>query len=211
MVLQLIALAALAQTPGKAPMRVEQGRVGAVYASPLQKGGHELRIVFPGTVRPDLEGSYEEALKHTEPVAIDGDLVIFDGKGVIARVSSQPAILRFWCENDGGMQYRPELNVTLPASALKRKLAPQGRLQNLAAFALVVPKGGKNFKAPGVAWRTTDYERVMDGDANGDGKPDAVIYVAPDDAGNCDGKPENNLTIHLLAGDRWDELRCCGP
>jgi hypothetical protein len=104
------------------------------------------------------------------------------------------------------------LTVTVPAASLKRKLSPRKKLQGLSAFVAVVPKGASPaFKLEPIAWRATAGERAFEGDFDGDHKPDAVIYVSPDDANNCDGEPKNNLTLSLLAGDGFDALRCCGP
>jgi hypothetical protein len=171
--------------------QVPEASVGVAYSTGTP---NRLRVVFPLSVKPG-------------PQAIDGELVLFDEKGVLGRVKPKaPAQAVRWCENDGGDQWRPELTIDAPST--KRKLAPRERMQNIVAFVAVVKSGTK---LRGVEWRTTDEERAFDGDFDGDGKPEAVIYLAPDDAKNCDGEPKNNLRVSLLAANRWSELRCCGP
>ncbi len=206
----LLALPALAQSPALA---VPVGSVGVAYLEASSESELGVRVVFAASTVPGLsDWSTGKGTAATAAIAIGGDLVLFDARGPLGRVPGGTAAARFWCENDGGVQFRAELAVKLPPAALKRKLVGLERLQQLAAFVAVVPHDPKaKFKAGGVAWRTTSDERVLDGDLDGDKKPDAVIFVAPDAAHNCDGKPKNNLQISLLAGDRYDPLRCCGP
>lgn len=199
----------LAQT-----LTVPPGSVGVVYDGPVEKGGRTLRVVFPGAVASGLDAwAAGKTLSATAPVVLDGDLILFDGQGVLTQIPSPGnATVRFWCENDGGARFRPELKVVVPDASLKRKLSLKAPLQNLAAFAAVVPRGAKApIKLKGVEWRATSDMRALDGDADGDKKPEAVIYTSPDQAKNCDGEPKNNLSIWLLAGSRFDPLRCCGP
>jgi hypothetical protein len=189
------------------------GSVGVVYNAAAKDGGYALRVVFPASTAPGLDDwSRGKDYKETTPVAIEGDLVLFDDKGQLARVPATAAAARFWCENDGGSQFRPELTLNVPARSLKRKLSPRASTQGIAAFAAVVPKNVKaKFKLAEIAWHATDAQRVFDGDFDGDGKPDAVLYQQHDDANNCDGEPQNSLTVELLSGKDWGALRCCGP
>jgi hypothetical protein len=191
-------------------LKVPAGSVGVVYAESEQVA----RVVFPAsTCKGLIEWSYGKKIEETTPIDVEGDLVFFDSKGAFGRIKPEgKAAARFWCENDGGTQFRPELPVKLSAGALSHKLSPIERLQKIAAFVVVAPKDPKKkLKLESVSWRATSDERVLDGDFDGDKKPEAVIYVGPDDAKNCDGKPQNNLWISLLAGTHDDDLRCCGP
>ena len=50
------------------------------------------------------------------------------------------------------------------------------------------------------------------GDIDGDGLFEAVVWARPDDAGNCDGLPRNNVAVGLQgATGTSSDLRCCGP
>lgn len=203
----LVMAAPLARAEGPPILELPVGSVGAVKVLGTEGAKTRLQLIFPGDrVDNPNGGQVPSGETFTKgPVTAKGELVLFDARGVVHRFSSKPFTMRFWCENDGGSQVRPELTVTLE---LPRALTPQAPLQNLAGFVVVAPKG-KVPKLPSLSKPGVTHALV--GDLDSDGAPEAGLLTAPDGANNCDGTPKNNLTITLLAGERSDALRCCGP
>lgn len=184
--------------------------VGVVYLAEESAKSLDLEIVFPAKQAIIYPDSFSGAdYKATAPVLVEGQLVLFDAKGPLATIKSHPQFyLRFWCENDGGTQFRPEVKMTITKSLLKRPLKANKELQGIAAFVFV--KSARS----NVLTDTMDTDNRdvrLKGDLLGNGHIKALIWVAPDEAGNCDGKPENNLTIHLKTSSMDSALRCCGP
>lgn len=174
------------------------GAVGAAYVTKRAGAETTLTLVFPrDAVKP-----VDHATKG-RPVVVQGELVLFDEKGLVQRLPAKDFLMRFWCENDGGQQVRAEVVVKVK---LARPLQPRAELQQLGGFVVVAKKG----EAPKLPPVTASPLALM-GDLEGDGVPEAGLVTAPDEANNCDGKPANNLTITLHANGRADALRCCGP
>lgn len=159
--------------------RIPTGSVGVVFVADA-KGAVQLRAVFPSSrVAPSAaEGTR---------VTFDEPLIVFDGKGVVARIDASAAVVK---------RGQVELTTTVPASAFSRQLKSIERVRGLAGFVLVAPADGK-VKGSGVEWRATDDQRVLDGDVDGDGKPDAVVYV------RGSGKKQ---VVSLLAGRHFDDI-----
>ncbi len=184
--------------------------VGVVYLVAESDKSVDLEIVFPemqAIIYPELfSGDSYEA---TAPVLVEGHLVLFDAKGPLVTIKNFPQFyLRFWCENDGGTQFRPEAKMTIPKSLLKRPLKRDTELQGIAAFVYVSSVKSSTLTDtldPG------NLDIRLTGDLYGNGHKKSLIWVTPDEAGNCDGEPENNLTIHLKTSRMDSALRCCGP
>jgi hypothetical protein len=176
------------------------GDIGVVYVVSEQDDTYELRLVFP------------EYVNHPTDVApsmtTTGPLVVFDVDGPVAELEEPIRFqLAFWCENDAGTQFRPEALVQVPKSTFARPLEPIAELQGLAAFAAFA--AGQTHKAKNDGIQASIYPLRGDLDANG--ALDAIVWVAPDDAMNCDGDPPNNVSIYLQTSDGASPLRCCGP
>ena len=131
---------------------------------------------------------------------------MFDGAGELGELKDAKFSMRFWCDNDGGQQYRPEATVKVNVSAFPRALAPVKATQSVAAFVVVAPAK----KLPKLVAVSLKGPELV-GDLNADGKPEAVVVTAPDEAQNCDGQPKNNLTVTLITASPQEALRCCGP
>jgi hypothetical protein len=137
-----------------------------------------------------------------------GQIIIFDSIGEIARFTNdENFLIQFWCENDGGIQYRPTLQTKIKKTEFKRPLKAKSKIQNICSFVIVNQIGHKLESLNPL----TNANFEICGDYNGDGDIDCFIWTAPDNAQNCDGKPDNNLTIKLRVGKQDFELRCCGP
>lgn len=203
--------AAVRAQAGEAPiLEIPVGSLGVATVVGVKGEQTRLRLVFAAGVVENPNGGQIPSGETTftkGPVTIKGELVLFDRSGVVHRFTAKPFTMRFWCENDGGYQVRPELelSVTLP-----RALVPQPALQNLAGFIVVAPKG-KPPSLPALTRPAGAPKLALVGDLDGDGRPEAGLETAPDPANNCDGKPRNNLTIELVMATGAESLRCCGP
>lgn len=189
---------------------LRDGAVGAIYVTGETKDSIELKLVFPADqVTGYPQNFYGARIEDTAPVKARGKMILFDGKGPLATLGKLPPLmLTFWCENDGGTQFRPEARLRLRKAVLKRHLRANRDLQGLAGF--VVLRSASNTSLANVSL-PKGMDVRMRGDLYGKGHAQAVIWVTPDEAQNCDGKPDNNLTIHLKTHKIDAPLRCCGP
>jgi hypothetical protein len=191
-------------------LELQPGAVGAVYLVSSDKDSATVDVVFPASAVKNPGGGWVERGEGATkgPVLVRGVVALFDAKGRLVELPSSNGLkMTFWCENDGGQQYRPALRMKVAVAKLARPLVGVEALQKLAAFAVVTP-AGKTVKLAPVALRDA---APLTGDLDGDGKPEAAIVTAPDDAKNCDGKPANNLTLTLHTAEGDSPLRCCGP
>lgn len=196
----LVASTAFAQE--RVVLEVPRGAVGAVFVRGVKGDSTELTIVFPSSVVENPGGGWVERGETATkgPVAVKGELVLFDEAGVVHRFFSGPFQLRFWCHNDGGEQTRPELKLSL---VLPRALKPNEALGGLAGF-VVVARSGKTPTLPRVKGKATE----LLGDLEADGKPEAAIRKSW--STNCD-PPMKSTQVSLITGRGEEDLRCCGP
>lgn len=69
-------------------------------------------------------------------IPVPDNLFVFDGKGVVANLHGRiPKFgLHPWCENDGGVHYRPVVRASIPKSDFTRIPKPSRYYDNVAAF-----------------------------------------------------------------------------
>jgi len=183
-------------------LRLRKDEYGVVYVLKRTKGRLKLRLVFPASTVMNFDPLNA---KSGESVDVLDELIVFDSKGALGTITSVKRMKTvLWCENDGGMQFRPEIIVDIPASKLRRRLKPNQQLQRIAAFVRV----GLQVAERGLA---ASNKAAMHGDLDADGRPEVQLWTAPDDAQNCSGKPQNDLTISLVTRTGDAPLRCCGP
>jgi hypothetical protein len=152
-----------------------------------------------------LDTDFKEVI---DTITYIGQITLFDNAGEILKINNKEKFLiQFWCENDGGIQYRPTLKTKVKKTEFRRPLKAINKIQNICCFALV-NRSGQIFESTNL---TTDKTVEMKGDYNGDGKIDCFIWTVLDEAMNCDEKPDNNLEIMLRVGKNDYRLRCCGP
>ncbi len=199
-VLLLVACSAFAQE--RVQLEVPRGSVGAVFVRGTTGDATDLTVVFPASVVENPGGGWIESGETATkgPVEMKGELVLFDDAGVVHRFFSGPFQLRFWCHNDGGLQARPELKLSL---VLPRTLKPNEALGGLAGF-VVVARSGKTPTLPKVKAKAKE----LLGDLDGDGKPEAAIQKSW--STNCD-PPMKGTQLSLITGTSDEALRCCGP
>lgn len=150
----------------------------------------------------------EESKKTIDTLIYQGEIILFDKKGEICKIEGKEIFLTgHWCENDGGIQFRPTLRTTIKKSHFKRPLKEINEIQNICCF-VIVNKDQNAIEPPDL---NVSSNIKLRGDFNQDKIIDCFIWTIEDEAGNCDGEPNNNLTINLKIGKEDFSLRCCGP
>jgi hypothetical protein len=206
----MIFLISCAGTVDKPPA-LKPDSIGVVYLIDEDDQSVRVNIIFPSLQVIDYPSSFPgpKSYRATLPVVTEGQLVLFDDKGKVVTLDSLPLFqLKFWCENDGGEQFRPEAVMTIPKAKLKRPLKPDREIQGIACFAYL--KTAQSQPLPNESVTSKSSIR-MKGDLKGNASINALIWVDKDVENNCDGKPANNLTIHLKTQKFDQPLRCCGP
>lgn len=178
--------------------------IGVCYVDKETVDSVFLKIAIPvREIRKD--SSYADSIP---PILYTGEIILFDMDGEVYKTNAKVKfLLTFWCENDGGIQFRPTLFMKIKKSQLTRPLKAIYAIQNIACFVLL-NKTDKKSEQPDF---TVSKDIRLKGDYNKDGQIDCFIWTVQDDAGNCDGKPNNNLDITLQVGKESYALRCCGP
>lgn len=149
-----------------------------------------------------------EFQKVIDSIGYSGQITLFDKNGELTKIENKDRfILEFWCENDGGIQYRPTLNIKIKKANFKRPLTAISQIQNICCFAI--------FNQVKQKTEISDLHNAanvkLEGDYDSDGKIDCLIWTDVDEAGNCDDEPPNNLRIMLQVGMQYFSMRCCGP
>jgi hypothetical protein len=192
-------LLAAAPVAAEAPAGLQPGDVGALLLEAESGDSVTFRLVMPN-VRGIEPSSYD--YDHVEPVALSGTVVLFDHDGPLARLESPPEFqLRFWCENDGGVQFRAEARVTVPRSQLDHAPQVAWTPERFAGFVRIY--GDKPLE------KTTDWRpaaaAMFSGDGDGDGTADTFALLS----NSQDGEPPYPLDLLTPLGPR--PLNCGEP
>lgn len=183
--------------------------IGVVYLNSFTGDKYELTFVFPMSSITKHD-NYDERLDYhiVDTLTIDNEITLFDKSGTIGSFQYIGEVfIHFWCENDGGIQFRPEIKIIMDKSEIKGKLTSKPELQGLSCFAIIDYNTTKLTKVE----QEPMFKLEMEGDIDNDGFNEIEIYSFPDDAGNCNGLPDNNLVVLQKTGDKRNYLRCCGP
>ena len=141
-------------------------------------------------------------------ITFSGQITLFDKTGQIISIENNDKfLLEFWCENDGGIQYRPTLKTKIKKADLKLPLVANNELQNICCFVIL----NQTEQKTEITYSKTATNIKLTGDYDSDGKIDCLIWTDFDEAENCDGEPKNNLRIMLQVGKQSYRIRCCGP
>ena len=183
------------KTAPKAPETIPQGTIGLVT---LAKGEKDVVFWLPDVRHVPGAGYGQSNL--TAPV--DGGLVLlFDDKGPLGIVETERLTYTFHCENDGGMTYRPAMRV--PIASLTRKPSARKDLADVVGFAVVgAPAPPGNLNVSGAR---------LSADADGDKKPDAVLFTQPSEAGCGNGGAERDFAVGVRGPKGEALIDCCGP
>lgn len=178
--------------------------IGVAYLTSETADSYLLTIAFPiWTLEKYESGDWQkkDSLDYT------GEITFFDKDGDLLTVKQNNNFkVQFWCENDGGSQFRPTLEISVQKKKFKRKIKGINEVQNIACFAIINRAAKKT--------ATLDYSSKdikLKGDFNNDGQIDCFLWTYYDEAENCSGEPKNHLGIKLQIGKEHFSLRCCGP
>ncbi len=193
------------------PGILSKGSLGAALLLKSQAADtYTIKLVFPnsqvgGTSSPQGQADVKYS-KRQYPVQVEGDVFLYDSKGLLGKITLPPQIQgSFWCENDGGSQYRPEHVVEIKKSALKRPLALLDKNSSFTAFALVdenVTLGPITYKIPENS-KVLFEQKTMVG---ADKFANAMIAVW-----NDKGVVKSGPYTSLIAGSKSYALTCDGP
>jgi hypothetical protein len=185
-----------------------ENSIGLIYIVSENEKEYDLKIVFPMKFIENFD--YDNSVYSETPLTefeYNGKIKLFDEYGVFDTLTiNEKILIKFWCENDGGIQYRPELNLKIKKENFPKRLDKYNEIQNISCFAIVNQTKEK---------RINQLTEIEKNDIRLKGKSDnnnwVAIWVVPDDAMNCDGNPPNNLMIYLYANGQNHRIRCCGP
>lgn len=113
--------------------------------------------------------------------------------------------IEFWCENDGGTQYRPTAHLKVNNQHILGDYIVDYELQDLLGFAVIDFTGQIRSVTKG------EIEPKTALNIESQDESFAFVWTDLDDAENCDGKPENNLIVFLKTAKGNFFMRCCGP
>jgi hypothetical protein len=183
--------------------------IGVCYLQHETADEYSLTISLPlETLLSESRQPEAEFKEVIDTITYNGQIILFDDKGELCSINNKEKLLvEFWCENDGGTQFRPTLKATIKKNKLLRQLSGIIVIQNICCFALL---NKSNFRIEETKLKNLSSIKLK-GDFDKNGKYDCAIWTYKDDAGNCDGKPDNNLMIMLQVGKKSYGLRCCGP
>lgn len=185
---------------------LEQNSIGLASVSGYEEKGVSYILIdaaFPRTYlindSQELNNQTFEQFTNIKIYNIAGSYLLLDTTGTFKFK------MQFWCDNDGGTQYRPTTQLKIDTYDLLGDYLVDYELQNLLGFAVAdLNKEIKSVKMEGekpLVTLNTDTEDF----------PNAFIWTTPDDAENCDGKPRNNIMIFLKTAKGNYSMRCCGP
>ena len=99
--------------------------IGVVYVMSENNKTYELKIVVPLPFLKEFQlnkSTYEFKLVAGE-FDFPDKILLFDESGVFDTLKTQEKWkIRLWCENDGGIQYRPENHVIIEKNSIRKKL-----------------------------------------------------------------------------------------
>ncbi len=201
-----------------------ENSIGIAYLDTIIGDEYHMTIRFPNSSLTDSIPNRDTS-NYTKDIIIDlpaQTLLLFDQRGQLIKLNNVTnCISRFWCENDGGIQYEPSYELTLDKKdfAITPKLQDKKRLENIACFAVINynPYQFKSFyigkESRNVVMRgrlSNDYsgysETIQDSvykyyDRN------AQIILEEDDSGMTDFC----IMLQVFNSRREFELGCCGP
>lgn len=137
-------------------------------------------------------------------IKYNGTISFYDETGLLVDVAGEFDFdIRFWCENDGGIQYRPELIIQLPKSSFDRKLNGHPLIENIACFVLLNKNPNHSFNP--IDDNIDIGKVIMKVDLDSNGMTDVAITITEDETGLCIN------SILLISNDNISYLNCCGP
>ncbi len=166
---------------------------------------YEIEILFPYKTISNYE--IERPILEWKDVMTkfvnNSPITLFDDIGELATLNFKDSIkIEFWCENDGGIQFRPTFTTRIKKQDLKRELKTNFQADNVSCF--VITNINKEKIEP-VSKKIPNDRIKLRGDLDGNGNLEAIIWAETDETGICD------LSFHLTFGEKDYYINCCGP
>lgn len=179
--------------------------IGICYLQQDTTHYNSLTISLPYETLSDQSQTPEKVI---DSIIYSGQITLFDKTGqIISFENKDKFLLEFWCENDGGIQYRPTLKIKIKKANFKLPLVAINELQNICCFVVL----NRTEQKAEITNSSIATNIKVTGDYDSDGNIDCLIWADIDEAENCDGEPQNNLRIFLQVGKLNYRIRCCGP
>lgn len=183
-----------------------ENSIGVVHVVSESDTEYELIIIFPFKCFMDYE--VEKPITEIKYIIaefeLDYSIVLFNEKGRITEINEIPKIdFKFWCENDGNIQYRPEVKLKINKNIINRRLTKKFKINEISCFALI--NENKDIPISPILSENLIGDVKLKGDLNNDGEFESAILLYPDETGIC------SKTMKLLIKERSDYLNCCGP
>ncbi len=179
--------------------------IGICYLQQDTVDYYSLKISLPFQTLTDQSPASE---KLNDSINFSRQITLFDKTGQIISIENNDKfLLEFWCENDGGIQYRPTLTKKIKKADLKLPLVAINELQNICCFVVL----NQTEQKTEITDSKTAANIKLTGDYDSDEKIDCLIWTDFDEAENCDGEPQNNMRIMHQVGKQSYRIRCCGP
>lgn len=184
--------------------------IGVIYVLKETQDNYHLKIAFHVLALPEYRVNYAVPFKPViDTIHFAGNVTYFDQHGsLLTDHQSLKFRMQFWCDNDGGTQYRPEVEMVTRKKDFSRRLKPNPELKDIAGFVII---NRDDDRLPDKPDFTISNNVGLTGDYNDDHEPDCFLWTYYDEAENCDNKPLNHLGIHLQVGKDHFAFRCCGP
>jgi hypothetical protein len=184
----------------------KENSIGVAFFVSETESEYGLEIVFPFQCLTDfkIENRVDELIETSTKFKFNSQLTLFDESGEIGSIEIKDSIeIRFWCENDGGIQFRPTLNLKVKKHNLKRVLRNNFEIENVACFSIVNRNLNTVIKQVSNTYLSNEIQ--LKGDIDDDGKIEVLIWSELDESGICDH------SFHLVFNEKDYYLNCCGP
>ncbi len=192
-----------------------ENSIGVAYLDSIEGSRYLLTVFLPNTLLPDSIVFGNRTASYYEDIPLDlppQTIVLFDDEGELITLNNVGGcVSKFWCENDGGLQYRLAYSIAVEHKDFIRtpKLKNKKMLGDIACFAIA------NYKP--LLLEPLPPEKTLENgvvilkgkilSASKRGTIFAQISVLEDDADSA------YYCVHLEAFNTEEsfELACCGP
>jgi len=147
--------------------------VGVAYLTSETKDQYSLTIALPASSLVFYNNNQKsEFRKVIDSTVYKSPITFFDSAGVLLTSNQRLEFkVEFWCDNDGGTQYRPTAKAIIKKREFKRPINAIADIQNIACFVLL---NSISDEIEPVAFE--GYNSIpLKGDYNNDGNPDCFI------------------------------------
>lgn len=209
-----------------AKLPLKDGAIGLVRLHSEGETGFKVQIIFPEKMVT------EKRLRGKESIRLMHDLWFFDHLGVLGRISLLSARESrmdpvYWCINDGGSHYRPQMSLEFSEKLFERAPEENPKTDGISYF---VYHGDSIERAAPVTeppvyttWRYDKEEGLVDQEAvaeillegamtsEGTSGLIAIARIIEIETESGCGRRLAEDSLELQTAEGRFELRCCGP